>query len=209
MTARIGRARPLSTDDRRAMIIDAAIPLLIEHGRGATSKQIAESAGIAEGTIFRAFGDKESLIIAAVEHYLDPTPLRKSIAAIDPELKLEVKVHSMVVLLRGHFSKLFRMAALFQEFRPPDKPGDRAGFTELFVRVIGDDAPRLNCTPAQVVHVVRLMTFSSSVPELNEEGLMSDEQITELVLNGIVGRSGFTPVDEKQRNLSDLVPAIH
>ena len=32
------------------MIIDAVIPLLLKHGADVTSKQIAEAAGIAEGT---------------------------------------------------------------------------------------------------------------------------------------------------------------
>jgi len=40
------------------MIVDAVIPLLLEYGRDITTKQIAESAGIAEGTLFRAFETK-------------------------------------------------------------------------------------------------------------------------------------------------------
>ena len=38
---------------------------------------MAEAAGVAEGTIFRAFGDKESLIAAAVERYLESQPIRQ------------------------------------------------------------------------------------------------------------------------------------
>ena len=67
-----GRARPLSVEERQASIIDAVIPLLAVHGRDLTSRQIAEAAGIAEGTIFRAFGHKDSLITAAVAKFLDP-----------------------------------------------------------------------------------------------------------------------------------------
>ncbi|MCU1430433.1 MAG: DNA-binding transcriptional regulator, AcrR family, partial [Actinomycetia bacterium] len=37
------------------MIVAATLPLLLEHGDRVTSRQIAEAAGIAEGTIFRAF----------------------------------------------------------------------------------------------------------------------------------------------------------
>ena len=66
------------------MIIDAVIPLLLEHGRAVTSKQIAEAAGIAEGTIFRAFGDKETLVQAAIEKYLDPEPLREALRSHRP-----------------------------------------------------------------------------------------------------------------------------
>ena len=53
------------------MIIDAVIPLILEHGVGITSRQIAEAAGVAEGTVFRAFGDKESLIAAAADAFFE------------------------------------------------------------------------------------------------------------------------------------------
>ena len=46
---RSGRASPMSVEDRRASIIAAVTPLLIEHGRQVTSAQIAAAAGIAEG----------------------------------------------------------------------------------------------------------------------------------------------------------------
>ncbi|MES1170476.1 MAG: helix-turn-helix domain-containing protein, partial [Leifsonia sp.] len=90
------RAKPLSVDDRRAMILEAVMPLLTEHGRDISSKQIAEAAGIAEGTVFRAFGDKESLIDAAIVKFLDPEPLRLELRAIDPQLPLDRKVLAVV-----------------------------------------------------------------------------------------------------------------
>jgi AcrR family transcriptional regulator len=52
----------MDADDRRDMIVEAAMPLLVEHGAKVTSKQIADAAGVAEGTMFKAFGDKESLL---------------------------------------------------------------------------------------------------------------------------------------------------
>ena len=44
------------------MIVEATLPLLLEHGEMVTTRQIAEAAGIAEGTIFRVFADKDELI---------------------------------------------------------------------------------------------------------------------------------------------------
>ena len=86
------------------MIVDAVIPLLIEHGRDVTtSRQIAEAAGIAEGTIFRVFGDKETLVQAAIEKYLDPEPLREALRCIDPALPLEHKVRAVILLLHERF----------------------------------------------------------------------------------------------------------
>ena len=56
------RAQPMTPDDRRAMIAEQAIPLFIEFGSSLTTRQLAEHLGIAEGTIFRAFGDKDALV---------------------------------------------------------------------------------------------------------------------------------------------------
>ena len=55
------RVAPLAPDDRRAALIEATLPLLREHGTAVSTRQIADAAGVAEGTIFRVFPDKNSL----------------------------------------------------------------------------------------------------------------------------------------------------
>ena len=79
------RAKRLAPDERRAAIIDAVIPLIRENGRDISTRQIAEAAGVAEGTIFRAFGDKDSIIQAAIDRLMDPEPLRNQLRGIDPD----------------------------------------------------------------------------------------------------------------------------
>ena len=60
------RAPALSVEDRRASLVEVTIPLLREHGVGVTTKQVAEAAGIAEGTVFRAFGTKVPRLVGAL-----------------------------------------------------------------------------------------------------------------------------------------------
>lgn len=50
----------MSPEQRREMIVRAALPLVVEYGTSVTTAQIARAAGIGEGTIFRAFGDKDT-----------------------------------------------------------------------------------------------------------------------------------------------------
>ena len=76
------RAEPLPPDDRRKAIVEAVIPLLLEKGSAVTTREMAEAAGIAEGTIFRVFPDKASVIHAAIEASMDPAQIEQAIAAI-------------------------------------------------------------------------------------------------------------------------------
>ncbi len=181
------RAQPLSIEERQAMIIDAVIPLLIEHGRAVTSKQIAEAAGIAEGTIFRAFGDKETLVTAAIEKYLDPEPLRQALRSIDPALPLENKVRAMIYLMRERFSSMFRMIAAIGGERPA-APNARHEFPAIIAEVLAPEAAALNWPAERVAHLVRMVSVASSFPALNEGMEFSVDELARIVLYGVAGR---------------------
>lgn len=61
-----------------AGIFGAAIGLLMSRGfEGATTKEIADSAGVNEVTLFRKYGSKTGLFEKAIEHRLRDTPLNK------------------------------------------------------------------------------------------------------------------------------------
>lgn len=72
------RVRALPPEDRRAALIAVTIPLLREHGLAVSTRQIAEAAGVAEGTIFNVFPHKQSLLGAAVRAAFDPEPLQRA-----------------------------------------------------------------------------------------------------------------------------------
>jgi AcrR family transcriptional regulator len=58
----------LKGDERRRIIIDAALALFARKGfRGTTTKEIAEAAGCSEATIFKYFATKDELYSAILE----------------------------------------------------------------------------------------------------------------------------------------------
>jgi AcrR family transcriptional regulator len=99
----------MSAEDRRAMIVHAVLPLLIEHGANVTSSQIARAAGIGEGTVFRAFKDKDELFDACTAEALRPDHVLDAIAEIPLDQPLEDRLVEAAEALGAH---LERMGAL-------------------------------------------------------------------------------------------------
>lgn len=61
--------------DTREIILTAAIDVYAQHGfRGATTRRIADAAGVNEVTVFRHFGSKDALLAAAVRHAASQHP---------------------------------------------------------------------------------------------------------------------------------------
>jgi AcrR family transcriptional regulator len=59
-------------DETEERILDAATQVFAEAGfRGATTRRIAEAAGVNEVTLFRRFPTKDALIVAALQHSSD------------------------------------------------------------------------------------------------------------------------------------------
>ncbi|HEY0117442.1 MAG TPA: TetR family transcriptional regulator [Cellulomonas sp.] len=90
--ARPGRAAPLPPDERRLAILKAVLPVVRTRGTDVTTRELAEAAEVAEGTLFRVFVDKESLVREAVAAALDPTEDIARIGSIDLSLPLEQRV---------------------------------------------------------------------------------------------------------------------
>lgn len=177
----------MSVDERRGMIIDAVIPLLIEHGREVSTRQIADAAGIAEGTIFRVFADKEALFAAAVEKFLDPTAANRSLRAIDPNSSIEGKINDILFVLRSRMTGIFGIMHAVGMSGPPPRNHEAESFVDVITDVLGPDLARVNFPADRVASFVRLVAFASAIPRFNAGHEIPTAELAALITNGIAG----------------------
>ena len=96
----------MAPDDRRKAILDVLVPLIVEKGGDVSTREIARAAGIAEGTIFRVFPDKKSLMLAAAEEAINPADGQ---AAFDEALAGVVGLRAQVVVATERVLDRMRM----------------------------------------------------------------------------------------------------
>ncbi|WP_205693779.1 TetR/AcrR family transcriptional regulator, partial [Cellulomonas sp. IC4_254] len=106
---RTERARPMSRDERRAAIALATVPLLEAHGAQVSTRQIAVAAGVAEGTLFRAFDDKVELLTAAAERALDPTAGVAEIDDLPPAADLAAELTQLADVMSARGRRVRRV----------------------------------------------------------------------------------------------------
>jgi AcrR family transcriptional regulator len=179
----VTRAAALPADERRAAIVAATVPLLLEGGT-VTTRHIADAAGIAEGTIFRVFADKDEVLRAAVDAVLDPAPTEALLRAIDPTLPIDEVVTLAAATIQGRLAAIWRVVdAAGINLDAPRRPPDLVALTALLSHhraVLRDD-------PASAARKLRALTLACSHPALADEPLEPAE-IASLFLDGLRAR---------------------
>ncbi|QIX28031.1 TetR/AcrR family transcriptional regulator [Nocardioides sp. JQ2195] len=194
------RARPMSPDDRRRAILDAVVPLVIEHGGDLSTRLIAEAAGVAEGTIFRVFADKTELMWAVAEEAINPEHGREEFEAMlasDDDLHervrraaetLTLQLHRMMRVMFAVRSYMMKQGHDHRHEGPPGPPEFmvRANrqLLEMLSGLFEPYADQLRVPPATAAVVLRSLVFGSAGMDLGAD--LTSDQVADIIVGGVM-----------------------
>lgn len=195
MSSETRRAAPLAPDERRRSIVDAVIPLIVEQGAAVTTREMAEAAGVAEGTIYKVFPDKPSIILEAIRVSMDPDPTRSAIEAIPDDIPLADQAEVAARILMDRADRLVALVSVLgtmPEDRHPDHEGAHRQFedaqrvvvsalTELFERHAG----HLRVPPDRAAVMLRGLVFVNKHPRLSPAEQWTASEIVAMALHGV------------------------
>ncbi|MGE3359188.1 MAG: TetR/AcrR family transcriptional regulator [Acidimicrobiia bacterium] len=183
-SGRSGRAPSMAPEERRASIIAAARPLLLRNGPSVTTRQIAEAAGVAEGTLFRVFADKDTLLRAVLEDAVDPAPVERAIVEIDRAQPLEVQLEEAVTILQRRALDIWALITAIGTHPGPPQSKHPVRFHSL-TELLEPHAARLRCDPRFAAEALRAMALAMTHPLAAPRPRPDAAAIVALFLDGV------------------------
>src|SRR6516164_6210029 len=96
----MGRHKTISDDD----VLDVARQLFRERGHTATTREVAEAAGISEAVLYQRFGSKDDLFFAAM-HPRGPD-IEELLGPKDPPEDAHAYLRAVVVRIGQYFAEV-------------------------------------------------------------------------------------------------------
>lgn len=187
------RAPSLKPEERRQAIVRATLPLIREQGLDVSTAEIARAAGVAEGTLFRAFSSKHDIIHAVLEHVMDPADTVDALARIDRHLPLRDRMIAVVRISHARIVEISRlMSALHasaESHAHPVKSRERhTAYTRAIVEavagVLAPDAARLHLGLTQTASLLRSVAYATAHPFLSDGMVTDPETVVDIFLHG-------------------------
>ncbi|MDH6142435.1 AcrR family transcriptional regulator [Kitasatospora sp. GP30] len=197
------RAPSMDPDSRREMIVRAALPLVIEHGSAVTTRQIAQAAGIGEGTIFRVFADKDELLDACLAEALSPATALTELALVSTDQPLPARLTEAAAALHAHLDRIGAVVGALHATGgrertgrpgsaggPPDRAAGFAPVQAALAELFEPERELLRVSAEQAASVfLGMLFFQARRPASGDESTeLSVEELVDLFLHGALSQ---------------------
>lgn len=188
----------MAHEDRRQAIIDATLPLILERGTDLSTREIAIAAGVAEGTIFRAFETKQELIFAAMHAALSAHDALSRLESLPAGQSLTERVVSILEVLLAEIRRTRSLTAALSHpplpslrshdgrpcppFNHRERRGKLIGAVEL---ALTGHSIGLAVTPRVAAQVLLAMAFATSLDMTDNNTLAQPNDLADVVLHGL------------------------
>jgi AcrR family transcriptional regulator len=182
-------------DATRVRIAEAAQRLFADHGYGATSMQaIARAAGVADRTVYLAFGSKREILSAICERWLERADARAGAEAVLARAEPAERVRGAADWLVHLYSTDFDVVRILDAAVDEDAEtrdllrGKLRGRNRVMDGLIASVEPELALPLADAQAVFRAYAAPGFYGELVVESGWSVERFSELLADTLVAR---------------------